>query len=137
MKNWKAFNENFIKNAYNFIKLVKLLRGWEKKYQPSQYDEVIEKAFVLIDGYGLKPGKLSPSFTLPNVQLEEEFIKKFFEAAKSHGYDVFSKPHVPNRDGAYYPIDTTFNFAVKGTYTKPEPEEKPLDPTAPRHKYNI
>jgi hypothetical protein len=83
---------NLITNAINFAKLVNMLRDWKSKYQPSEYDRVISDAFVLIDSYGLKPGKKSPSFTLPNEQLEEEFIKKFLVAAEAHGYKVFSNP---------------------------------------------
>ena len=94
---------NFVVNSINFFKLAKMLRGWQNKYQPSDYDKVISDAFVLIDGYGLKQGKLSPPFTLPNEQLEKEFIKKFFVAAKEHGYNVISKPS--EREGY-----TTFNF---------------------------
>ncbi len=68
-----------------------MLRGWNEKYDPSEYDGVVEKAFTLINGYNLKPGKKSPAFTLPNEQLDEEFIIKFFEAAESNGYNVISK----------------------------------------------
>lgn len=110
MKNWKAFNEGIfsdikkgVSNVYNFIKLVKMLRGWERKYTPTDYDKVISDAFDLINGYNLPPGKLSPPFTLPNYQLEEEFIKKFFIAAKQNGYKVESKPS--EIEGS-----TTFNF---------------------------
>ena len=102
--NWKSFNENFFKDAYNFIKLVKMLRGWQRKYQPEDYDRVIAQAFELIDGYGLQPGKISPPFTLPNHELETEFIKKFLATAEEHGYEVISRPAV-EREGY-----TTFNF---------------------------
>lgn len=80
-----------IKNYYNFFKLVKMLRGWGEKYDPSEYDDIIEKAFTIIDGYNLKPGRKSPPFTLPNDQLDEEFIIKFFEAVDRNGYIVISK----------------------------------------------
>lgn len=100
MKNLQKF-ENFITNAYNFIKLVKMLRGWQHKYQPSEYDTVIDNAFKLIDDYNLQPGKISPSFTLPNDQLDTEFIKKFMKTAEEHGYEILSKPAENN---------TTFNF---------------------------
>lgn len=110
MKNWKTFNEGIfsgikkgVENVYNFYKLVKMLRGWERKYTPSDYNKVISDAFELINGYNLQPGKLSPPFTLPNVQLEEEFIKKFFKAAEDNGYKVVSKPS--EKEGF-----TTFNF---------------------------
>jgi len=99
------FNENFIKNSYNFIKLVNMLRGWERKYTPEEYDGVIEKAFKLINSYGLKPGKLSPPFTLPNEQLKQEFIIKFLKAAEYNRYEVISTP----KDSNY----TTFNFKIK------------------------
>ena len=79
-------------NSINFYKLVKMLRGWEKKYTPADYDRVIKDAFVLIDSYGLKEGEISPYFTLPNDQLEKEFIKKFLIAAEEHEYKVFSEP---------------------------------------------
>ena len=100
--NWKSFNENVFKNAYNFIKLVKILRGWQKKYEPEDYDGVIAKAFDLIDSYDLKPGKLSPPFTLSNSQLKMAFIKKFMNAAEEHGYKIVSKPAEDD--------STTFNF---------------------------
>ena len=99
INNWKTFNEGLfsgikkgVSDMYNFYKLVKLLRGWERKYTPEQYDMVISSAFNLINKHDLQPGKLSPPFTLPNTQLEEEFIKKFFKAAKDNGYEVVSKP---------------------------------------------
>jgi hypothetical protein len=92
IKNWKMFNEGLIKNVYNFYKLVKMLKGWKQKYQPSDYDKVIEDAYELIDSYGLEDGKKSPSFTLPNNQLDEQFIKKFLKKAGDHGYKVISEP---------------------------------------------
>lgn len=65
INNWKNFNEGIfsgikkgVKNVYNFYKLVKMLRGWERKYTPEQYDKVISDAFELINGYNLQPGKL-------------------------------------------------------------------------------
>jgi len=110
IKNWQAFNEGLfssikkgISDVYDFYKLVKLLRNWKEKYSPEEYDNVIYDAFKLINGYNLQPGKLSPPFTLPNVQLEEEFIKKFFNVAKENGYEVVSNPS--EREGY-----TTFNF---------------------------
>lgn len=102
MKKLQKF-ESFITNAYNFVKLVKLLRGWQRKYQPSDYDAIINQAFELIDGYDLQPGKLSPPFTLPNEQLDTEFIKKFMKTAEEHGYKIISKP-------AEKENYTTFNF---------------------------
>lgn len=105
MKNIKLF-ESFVSNIYNFYKLVKMLRGWETKYTPDQYDKVISDAFNLINSYNLKPGKLSPSFTLPIVQLELEFIKKFFKAAEDNGYKVVSNP---SKKAGYM----TFNFIKK------------------------
>ncbi len=113
INSWKSFNEGLfssikksVSNAYNFYKLVKLLRQWDKKYTPKQYDNVISDAFDLINKYDLSPGKLSPPFTLPNSQLEQEFIRKFFKAAKDNGYEVISKP---SERKAY----TTFNFIKK------------------------
>jgi hypothetical protein len=110
INDWKTFNEGIfsgikkgVSNAYNFIKLVKLLRGWQRKYTPEDYDNVIKEAFDLINGYNLQPGKLSPPFSLPNIQLEEEFIKKFFKAAEDNGYKVESR--ASEREGY-----TTFNF---------------------------
>ena len=110
INNWKNFNEGFftgikegVENVYNFYKLVKMLRGWKQKYTSSDYDKVISDAFELINDYNLQPGKLSPSFTLPNIQLEEEFIKKFFKAAEDKGYQVISKPS--EKEGS-----TTFNL---------------------------
>jgi hypothetical protein len=110
INNWKTFNEGLfsgikkgVSDMYNFYKLVKLLRGWERKYTPEQYDMVISSAFNLINKHDLQPGKLSPPFTLPNTQLGEEFIKKFFKAAKDNGYEVVSKPS--EKQG-----HTTFNF---------------------------
>ena len=48
MKIVKTF-EGFLKNSYNFIKVVNLLRNWQSKYQPEDYDRVISSAFELID----------------------------------------------------------------------------------------
>ena len=84
MKIVKTF-EGFLKNSYNFIKLVNLLRNWQSKYQPEDYDRVISSAFELIDDYELETGKLSPPFTLPNEQLGTEFITKFFKTRKNLG----------------------------------------------------
>lgn len=95
--------KNPFKNYYNFFKLVKLLRGW-KKYESSQYDGVVDEAFTLINAYDLKPGKRSPKFSLPNDQLDEEFIIKFFERADSDGYHVVSYPCVDRE------THTTFYF---------------------------
>jgi hypothetical protein len=109
INNWVNFNEGLfsgikkgVSDMYNFYKLVKLLRGWEK-YTPEQYDKVISDAFDLINKHDLKPGKLSPPFTLPNKQLEKEFIKKFFKAASNNGYKVISRPSEKEDH-------TTFNF---------------------------
>jgi len=110
LKIYESFNEGLfanikkgVSNSYNFYKLVKMLRGWESKYKPEQYDKVISDAFDLINSYNLQPGKMSPPFTLPDEQLEEEFIKKFFVAAEYNGYKVISNPS--EREGY-----TTFNF---------------------------
>jgi hypothetical protein len=110
LDNWKTFNEGIfsgikkgVSDVYNFYKLVKMLRGWERKYTTEEYDKVISDAFDLINSYNLQPGKLSPPFTLPNTQLEMEFIKKFFKAAEDNGYQVVSK--LSEKEGY-----TTFNF---------------------------
>ena len=117
INNWKIFNEGIfssvkkgVSGVYNFFKLVTMLTGWERKYTPDQYDKVISDAFELINAHNLQPGELSPPFTLPNNQLKEEFIKKFFKAAEENGYKVISKS-----DTVFYglPPDegyTTFNF---------------------------
>jgi hypothetical protein len=80
-----------ILDVYIYYKLVKTLKNWQRKYSPDQYDKVISDVFKLINKYNLQPGKLSPQFTLQDIQLGEEFIKKFFEAAEDNGYQIKSK----------------------------------------------
>lgn len=94
-----------ISNAIDFYQLVNLLRNWQNKYKPSQYDSIINQAFNLIDKYGLKPGVLSPTFKLPNNQLEMDFIQKFFTEADNRGYAVVTGENVKER--------TTFNLKRK------------------------
>jgi hypothetical protein len=92
-----------LKNYYNFIKLANLLRGW-RKYESSEYDDVIKKSFTIINGYGLNPGEESPKFSLPNEILDEEFIIKFFEAVDENGYEVVSRPNESNENLTVYKL---------------------------------
>ena len=81
---------NKFKKAILLIKIGNKLSKWQTKYEPKDYDRVISEVFKLVDDYGLKSGEFSPSFTLPNYQIEKEFIVKFLNAAKEHGFEVFS-----------------------------------------------
>lgn len=101
--------KKFITNIIDFITLVSILRNWENKYNPYEYPFVIKRAFNLIDKYDLKPGVLSPSFTLPNSQLETKFIKIFFSEAEKRGYDVLKSTVVKRIDS------TTFNLKRKNS----------------------
>lgn len=96
-------------NIIDFITLVRILRNWQEKYNTYEYPFVIKRAFNLIDKYDLQPGVLSPSFTLPNNQLDLDFIKKFFLEADKRGYDVI-KSNVIKREDA-----TTFNLIRKNS----------------------
>jgi hypothetical protein len=68
-------------------KLGTLLKDW-KRYNPSEYDKVIKEALDIINDYGLKSGDESPSFSLPTVQLKEEFIIKFMNELKENGFTI-------------------------------------------------
>jgi hypothetical protein len=84
--------EGFIKNTINLFKLANLLKNWSSKYQTEEYDKVITQAFDIIDAFNLSNDILSTPFTLPNNQLETEFIKKFFNEAEKRGYEAISNP---------------------------------------------
>lgn len=56
----------------------------------------------LINDYGLKSGDESPSFSLPTIQLKEEFIIKFMNGLKENGFTV-----------AHSEKDEYTNFSIK------------------------
>jgi len=90
MKIFNLFNKNIVYKSFQLYKLIKLLSGWRTKYNVDQYDDVIGKAFTIINKFRLRIGKISPSFVLPDDQLSEDFIIRFFAAAKTNNYEVLS-----------------------------------------------
>jgi hypothetical protein len=87
---WGILNGTNIMKMYYFYKLCILLRKWETRYVPSEYDHIIKSAFAIIDLYNLNSGEKSPSFSLLNSDLGKDFIVRFFKAAPEHGYVVIS-----------------------------------------------